>query len=110
MIAEVLETPEQIENALRAGDIIKLTQEAWSLRWRRDNRIAIDGAKMADRALLLKHGAGYSPVGNLWFVADLSRFVARFPPLPRVHEIKQDENELQYIAPSESLDHQPARV
>ena len=46
---------------------------------RQDGMIAIDGAKMADREMLLKDGAGYWPVDNVWYVADLAKFLERFP-------------------------------
>jgi len=91
--SEALDKPDQVQAALRAGDTIPLTQEGWSLRWRKDERIAIDGARMADRTLLLKHGADYRPVGNFWFVADLPKFLQRFPALPPAREIEEEDRD-----------------
>lgn len=82
---EAIDTPEKAAVALKAGDVITLQHRSegkaapWQLRQRKDGKIAIDNAVMADRDLLLRHGAGYSPVGNFWHVTDLVKFLERFP-------------------------------
>lgn len=86
---EVLNTPAKVLGALKAGDRVALQQEVdgdpsktWTLKWRgKDEKIAIDGAKMADRALLLHNAGAYSPVGNFWFTTEekLPQFLERFP-------------------------------
>lgn len=80
--AEKLDTPEKVREALRVGERVEVqspSKPAWKLRQRQDGRVTIEGAKMADRDLLLRHGGGYSPVGNFWFVNDLEKFLERFP-------------------------------
>jgi hypothetical protein len=77
--AEKLDTPAKVREALAAGDHVPLQQDPWQLRQRNDGKIAIDGAKMADRAAVLKYGGAYSQVGNFWHVVDLDKFLDRFP-------------------------------
>ncbi len=82
-----LKTPEQVLEALTAGDRVPLQGEAGYVLRRRpsDKLIQIEGAKMAQRELLLRHGAQYVPAGNFWHVpADrLAAFLDRFPVRPR---------------------------
>jgi SAM-dependent methyltransferase len=82
--AEVLDTPAKVMDALKAGDVVPLDQKdangkAWQIRLRRDQKIVVDGVKMADRALVTKHAVGYHAAGNWWEVVDLPRFLERFP-------------------------------
>ena len=79
LASEHLDTPEKVSEALNAGEKVELEHEGWGIRKRQDGKIAIDGAKMADRELVMKHGGAYSPVGNFWHVTDLERFLDRFP-------------------------------
>ena len=78
-----IRTPEQALEALRAGVKVPLQGQAgYVLRMRpSDQRIVIEGARMADRDLLQRHGAVYSPAGNLWMVPEdkLGAFLERFP-------------------------------
>jgi predicted RNA methylase len=83
---EALSTPAKVLEALHAGEKVTLTAvvlggkgDHWVLRERKDGKIVIDGAKMADREMVLKHGGAYSPVGNFWHVKDLEKFLERFP-------------------------------
>ena len=79
-----LNTLEDIEAALRVGDHLTLEQtpdpeKPWQIRMRTDRKVVIDGAKIRDRELLLRHGARYNQVGSFWDVADLPKFLERFP-------------------------------
>jgi C-terminal domain on Strawberry notch homologue len=82
---EVLDTPEKVRQALLNGEKLPLQEKnpdsgkPWTLRYRQDQKIAIDNARMMDRALLLRHGADYFPVGGFWYVKDLAKFLERFP-------------------------------
>ena len=81
-----LDTPERVLEYLKSGETITLgiinpdSGKAWMLRYRpSDGRIAIDNARMVDRTQLLNHGADYVPVGNYWRVANLGKFLERWP-------------------------------
>jgi hypothetical protein len=83
---EKLDTPEKVLAYLRSGETITLgavnpdSGKNWILRMRpSDHRVAIDHARMADRALLLNNGATYVSVGNYWQVVDLPKFLERWP-------------------------------
>lgn len=95
-IHKLVDTVEGVLTALRAGDRIKLFGKAgqqYTLRERpSDGRIAIEGAKMADKAALFENGAALLPIGNsgLWVIsnphgdadelkANLAKFLLRFP-------------------------------
>ena len=84
--ARQLDTPEQIIQALQAGDKMPLEgRESYILRMRpSDKRLQVQGAKMADRAALQRAGAAYAPVGNFWFVPEenLPQFLERYPVKP----------------------------
>jgi hypothetical protein len=94
--AEQLKTPDDVKTALAAGEHVPVSGPdgaEWHLYQRKDGRIAIDGAKMADRQLVLRHGGAYSPVGNWWQAADLEKFLDRFPVKQAVGEIDATEEE-----------------
>lgn len=82
-----LDTPEAVTDALEQGILVTLrqqnpdTEKPWQLKLRQDQRIAVVGARMADRSLLLNNGATYAQVGNYWYVKDgkLAQFLERFP-------------------------------
>src|SRR6185295_17197515 len=82
-VGQDINTPEQALEALKAGDKLALEgATGYTLRMRpSDSRIAIEGAKMADRDTLQRHGASYSPAGNQWFLPEdkLAQFLERYP-------------------------------
>lgn len=94
--AEVLDTPEKVLEALRAGDTVDLEQKdangkPWKLRMRRDGKVSVDGVKMADRQLVMKHGIGYQAAGNWWEATNLALVLDRFPVAkPKVEATKEE--------------------
>lgn len=86
---EKLDTPEKVLDALKQNINLELAHTTdvagvrthWTIGMRKDGKITIGHAKMADRTLLLNNGAAYSPVGNFWFTTPekLPQFLERFP-------------------------------
>jgi hypothetical protein len=90
-----LDTPEAVRAYLHTGESITLavvnpdSGKHWTLRWMPGKqRIAIDYARMADRAQLLNNGAEYHPVGSYWAVKDLAKFLERWPVPDQVSAAK----------------------